>query len=175
MGRSAGGYGGSSGGSCYNCGQPGQLSRDCPEPRQERSGGGSYGRSDDRSCYNCGGTGHISRDCPEPRQERSGGGYSSGGRSCYNCGQSGHLSRECPNRSAPAVATRPAADRATTAASPVTSAASAPTPLRTNARVETSVSLLLSELWPDDDAGRFPQDAVTSLCHQSPEEAKNHM
>jgi hypothetical protein len=32
------------------------MSRDCPEPRQERRGGGGGGGGD-RSCYNCGGEG----------------------------------------------------------------------------------------------------------------------
>mmetsp|Transcript_18370 Transcript_18370/g.47039 ORF Transcript_18370/g.47039 Transcript_18370/m.47039 type:complete len:236 (-) Transcript_18370:522-1229(-) len=86
-GRGGGGPGGG-GRACYNCGEEGHMSRDCPQPRQGGGGGGGGG-----DCYNCGKPGHQSRDCPEPRRDGGGG---RGGGACYNCGQEGHQSRDCP-------------------------------------------------------------------------------
>jgi len=104
FGGRSGGYGGRSGGGgddCFNCGEVGHLSRDCPEPRKAKGGGksGSASRSggggDD--CFNCGEVGHMSRDCPEPRKGKGGGGRSGGGGDdCFNCGEVGHMSRDCP-------------------------------------------------------------------------------
>lgn len=95
---------------CYNCGEEGHMSFDCPKPRKERGpprdrgmGGGGYGerrspssssfreQRGPMSCYNCGQEGHLSRDCTAPRKERR----DPSTVTCYNCGEAGHISTAC--------------------------------------------------------------------------------
>ncbi|KAI0493610.1 hypothetical protein KFK09_023729 [Dendrobium nobile] len=71
-GRGGGWRGGGGGGSCYSCGEPGHIARDCYN-------GGGRGR------YVGGGGGGGS------------GGGGGGGGVCYSCGETGHFARECPS------------------------------------------------------------------------------
>ncbi|CAI2349737.1 unnamed protein product [Caenorhabditis sp. 36 PRJEB53466] len=78
FGGGGGGYGGGERGernnNCFNCGQSGHQSRDCPEPRKPREGGDRP-----RNCFNCDQPGHQSRECTEPRKPREPRGYGGGG------------------------------------------------------------------------------------------------
>jgi hypothetical protein len=75
--------------SCFNCGKPGHVSRDCAEAdtgMKHFSG----------KCFNCGKQGHMANKCRAPSKERQ----QKKGKVCFGCGEEGHFARECPTKGA---------------------------------------------------------------------------
>lgn len=61
---------------CYNCGNFGHYSNDCPRPKIQSA------------CHKCGETGHKMADCPKPTMNTSS--------TCHKCGEPGHKMADCP-------------------------------------------------------------------------------
>jgi hypothetical protein len=83
---------------CFNCGQPGHWSSECPHPKK---GITKPSKSpSNTSCYNSGKTGYGTSNCVSPQKgsimpPRSSASSPSG--NCYTCGQPGHWSSSCRN------------------------------------------------------------------------------
>jgi len=79
---------------CYNCGQMGHVSKDCPSGSNcYKCGQQGHVLKDctsavflnNKDCYKCGLVGHLSKDCPSIPSR------------CYNCNSMGHISKDCPS------------------------------------------------------------------------------
>ncbi|KAL5554792.1 hypothetical protein UlMin_042193 [Ulmus minor] len=126
---------------CYECGEKGHVSSDCPkkqtaaptiaetaEPGETGAGNNALssiatGKMKRRTCYECGEKGHVSTDCPKKQTPvqtntvQTNLEYAETGetaasndalsavasgkikrRKCYLCGEKGHLSSDCSNK-----------------------------------------------------------------------------
>ena len=92
---------------CFNCGKPGHLSRDCESPMKKEERGQSRRvknrkRNNDgfnKDCYNCGEIDHLAADCTlEKRDVKEAKARSRPPRKakkCFNCDEEGHLAADC--------------------------------------------------------------------------------
>ena len=80
---------------CFNCGMPGHISRDCPDSLVVPCflcGDVGHLRAEcpQECCFNCNEPGHFSRNCAKPRRRRP-----NPNDLCHRCGFPGHIQQDC--------------------------------------------------------------------------------
>lgn len=74
--------------SCFECGMPNHLARDCFVRRRRQGDQGRREPAEARRCFRCGEIGHLAARCTGEPAEAT--------RRCYRCGDTTHVAARCP-------------------------------------------------------------------------------